>query len=268
MPYAAAADVEVHYEVQGRGAPLLLLMGLGASGDMWGGDFLAALARRFRLIVPDNRGTGATRCGTAPYTIEQLAADAAAVLDAEGVLAAHVLGVSMGGMAAQALAVDRPARVRGLVLGCTTAGGPAAVPPRHAAMEDLRRHGPLGGKGAALLVTPEFVRRRTGLLSRLAVRALARPTPPAVLREQAAAVLAFDLSARLGEVLAPTLVITGDRDGVIPPENARLLVRGIRGARGVIVKDTAHCFFWEAPERAAAAVIDFLVPLAPVAMAR
>ncbi|MER3421754.1 MAG: hypothetical protein C4290_15040 [Chloroflexota bacterium] len=129
-------------------------------------------------------------------------------------------------------------------------------------MEDLHRLGLFGI--SALLVTPEFQARRTGLLTRLAVKAMARPVASGVLAEQIAAVLAFDISDRLHQIVAPTLVLTGDRDRLVPPENARLLVRAIRGARGVIVKDTAHCFFWEAPERAARAITEFLIPFTPV----
>jgi 3-oxoadipate enol-lactonase len=263
VSYAAVDDIEVHYEERGRGTPLLMLMGFGAAGDLWGAEFLDALAARFRLIIPDNRGTGATERGTAAYTIARLAADALGVLDREGILAAHVFGVSMGGMIAQEIAISHPARVRGLVLGCTTPGGPDEVLPRRSVIEDLAHDGLLGGRLNSLLVTPEFLARRTGLLTRLVMRALARPTSPKVLQEQFAAIAPFDTSARLHAIVAPTLVITGDRDAIIPADNSRLLVRGIRGAQGVIVKDTAHCFFWEAPERAAGAIISFLAPLSP-----
>lgn len=265
MPYATAGDTELHYDVQGRGTPLLLLMGLGASGDLWGGDFLSALAARFRLIVPDNRGTGRSGRGEGPYTIARLAGDAAAVLDAEGVLAAHVVGASMGGMIAQELAIQHPARVRGLVLGCTSAGGSGAMPPRRSAFEDAARQGLFGI--SSLLVTPEFQARRTGLLTRLAVRAMAHPTSPRVWQEQAAALLSWDGSGRLGQILSPTLIITGDKDKLMPPENSRILARGIRGAKGVLVRDTGHLFFWEAPDRAATAIVDFLAPLSPAVRA-
>jgi 3-oxoadipate enol-lactonase len=263
MPYATVDDIEMRYEVRGRGTPLLMLMGLGGSGDMWGETFLAALDAHFRLIVLDNRGTGGTSRGSAQYTVPRLTADALGVLDAEGILAAHVLGASLGGMAALEMAVSHPARVRGLVLGSTTPGGPDAVLPPRSMLDELERHGPLGS--TALLVSREFVARRTGLLTRLAARAVARPTGPAVLRDQTSALLKFDAASRLGEVVAPTLVIAGSHDRLIPPENARLLVHGIRGARGVFVKGAGHCFFWEAPERAARAVVEFLSPLQVVA---
>ncbi|MFN8558247.1 MAG: alpha/beta hydrolase [Dehalococcoidia bacterium] len=263
MPYASVDDIDIRYEVRGRGAPLLLLPGIGAAGDMWGDPFLDALAGHLRLIVPDHRGVGGTRRGGGSYTVARLAADAVAVLDAEGVLAAHVFGVSLGGMVALQMAVDRPSRVRTLVLGGATAGGPEAALPRRSLMEDLPREGLLGRRVAAQLVTPEFTARRTGLLTRLAVRALARPVSPALLREQLVAVSGCDLSDRLGEALAPTLVMTGDRDSVFPASNARALVRGIRDARGALVKDAAHCFWWEAPERAAAAVVEFCTAATP-----
>lgn len=258
MPYAPVEDIEIHYTERGRGKPLLMLMGFGAAGDLWGSEFLDALAAHFRLLLPDHRGTGATPRGTAPYTIPRLAQDSLAVLDREGILAAHILGVSLGGMIAQEIAIEHPARVRGLVLGCTTPGGPEEVQPRRTVLDDLERVGLFGGRLNGLLVTPEFLARRTGLLTRLALRAMARPTSPRVLTEQLAAAASFDASARLHAIIAPALVITGDRDTLIPAANSRLLVRGIRGAQGVIVKNTAHCFYWEAPERAAKAITDFL----------
>ena len=259
MPYTVVDDITVHYEVQGRGAPLLMLMGMGGCCDSWGSDFRAALADHFRLILPDNRGMGATTRGTAAYTIRRLVADAVGLLDAIGIRQAHVLGVSMGGMIAQTLAVDSPARVGGLVLGCTTPGGRLAVwggPDRSAG----ERPGLL--EPPSLLVTPEFRRRHPALLAGIALRALARPASPDVLRAQIGAIARFDNTAGLSRITAPTLVMTGDRDRLVPPENARILMRGIRGARGVIVRDAGHCFFWEAPERAANAIVEFLAPLA------
>ena len=267
MPYAPAGDIDLFYEVSGRGEPLLLLPGFGSWAELWSQPFLTALASRCQLLLPDPRGTGRSPRGSEPLTMERLVADALAVLDHEGALSAHVLGVSLGGMVAQQLTAEHPARVRGLVLGCTTPGGPEETPPRRVVLEEVQRHGPLGGNLASLLVSPGYLKRRTGLLSRLALRAGARPTPLATLRDQFEAAAPFDFSGRLQEILTPTLVITGDQDVVIPPANARLLTRGIRGAHGVLVKDTGHCFYWEAPERAATAITDFLASARPSSLA-
>jgi pimeloyl-ACP methyl ester carboxylesterase len=260
MPRAHARDIAVHYAVQGRGAPLLMLMGMGGSGELWGDEFVGQLARRFRLLLPDNRGTGRTPRGEAAYTIARLAADAVAVLDAERLDRAHVLGISMGGMVAQELAIAHPERVGGLVLGCTTAGGRGFVPPRHEALDEVERLGLLGAP--TLATSPEFAARHPGRLARIGLRSLAHPTPHQTWEDQLMAIASFDAATRLGRIAAPTLVITGDRDLIMPPENSRRLVRTIRGAQGVLVKGTGHLFFWEAPERAARAIEEFLASIA------
>ncbi|MEA2419085.1 MAG: hypothetical protein QOE60_1291, partial [Thermoleophilaceae bacterium] len=120
----AVAGSELHYERRGGGAPLLLIQGMGANATHWGEPFLSALERDFELILYDHRGIGrsAPLQGT-DVTVAGLAADALGLLDALGVAAAHVLGISMGGMVAQELVLAHPEKVRRLVLGCTYAGG-------------------------------------------------------------------------------------------------------------------------------------------------
>lgn len=259
MARTDAVNISPYYATHGRGAPLLMLMGLGGSSDSWGNAFTHPLARTFRLLLPDHRGTGRTPRGDAPYTIAQLARDALAVLDAERLPRAHVLGVSMGGMVAQELAIRYPDRVAGLVLGCTTAGGRRFVPPDPAVFRELQERGILGAP--ALVVTPEFAARHPERLARLGMQTLLRPTSPETWRLQLQAIAAFDVSDRLHQIAAQTLVITGDRDLIMPVQNSYALARGIRGATGVVVKGTGHCFFWEAPERAAKAIREFLEPL-------
>ncbi len=256
MPYVSAGDSELHYQVSGRGAPLLLLGPLGGSADLWGGAFVEQLAQQFRVIVPDHRGTGRSDRGQAPYTMDRLAEDAAAVLDREGVLTASVLGASLGGMVALELAGLHPSRVRALVLAATSAGGPGSAPWRAGALEEIKRDGLMAA--ASLLVTPAYTAQRTGLISRLTVRQMAQPPVPGVLQAQHALVTGFNFSARLPLITPPTLVMTGEHDRLTPPENARHLARAIRAAQGIVVRDAGHCFWWEAPERATAAIAEFL----------
>src|SRR5246127_1839816 len=127
MPFVENQGAEIYWDEQGSGEPLLLLMGLSYPSYMWH-RFRPVLAQTYRTIAVDNRGVGQSDVPPGVYSIALMASDAAAVLDAAKVRSAHVFGVSMGGMIAQEFALQYPARVRSLILGCTAAGG--APPPR------------------------------------------------------------------------------------------------------------------------------------------
>ena len=126
MPFVNTGDAEVWWEEQGGGSPLLLIQGLGFPGALWY-RVLPALSATHRVLALDNRGTGRTTTGAGPYPIEAMAADALAVLDAGSIDKAHVLGISMGGLIAQELALSAPHRVASLILAATHPGGAATV---------------------------------------------------------------------------------------------------------------------------------------------
>ena len=123
MPVVSTGEVELSYERSGSGRPLLLIMGATGTALSWGEPFLDALRQDFETIVYDNRGIGQSSRVEEPFTTARLAQDAAGLLDALELDSAHVLGISMGGMAAQELALAQPERVRTLTLGCTYCGG-------------------------------------------------------------------------------------------------------------------------------------------------
>ncbi len=146
MPYARNGSTHLFWEEYGSGPPVLLIMGLSFTHEMWF-RALPWLAPRYRVIAFDNRGTGRSDAPRGPYTIRQMASDARVVLDAAGIEAAHVVGASMGGMIAQELALSFPRRVRSLVLACTTHGGVFSKWP-----EFVRRPWSLRGPGAGRLI--------------------------------------------------------------------------------------------------------------------
>jgi 3-oxoadipate enol-lactonase len=247
--------VRIAYELRGAGPPLLLLHGLGYA--RWGWEPVAdALAQRCTIVLVDNRGIGGSDAPPGPYSAHDLAADAVAVLDAAGIERAAVAGISLGGMAAQELALGWPARVERLVLVATTPGGPRAypLPAATAALLDGRREGSLRERVATALApgAPE------ALVDRLVAHREREAQDPVAWRAQAAASAAFDAFERLPGTAVPTLVLHGEADAVVDPRNAELLAQRIPGAGAVLVPDAGHLLFWEQPERFVSLVAEFL----------
>src|SRR6202162_4486029 len=140
MSFAENKGARIYWDEQGSGEPLLLIMGLSYPSYMWHRS-RPLLVQRYRTIAFDNRGIGQSDVPSGVYSIPSMASDGAAVLDAAGVEAAHVFGLSMGGMIAQEFALQYPKRVRSLILGCTAAGGPHAVRAEPEVLEILMRQG-------------------------------------------------------------------------------------------------------------------------------
>ena len=254
MPMAQLGALTLHYQVQGEGEPLLLIMGYRGSGFMWGEAFLALLAHHFRVITFDNRGTGLSDKPDTAYTIGMMADDAAALLTVLGMAQAYVFGVSMGGMIAQELALRYPRRVKRLILGCTSCGGPQAIV---AAPEILRLFLTTPGVPRAealqrqwrVIFSAPFVTTHPQFLAHLTQQALAYPTPFHTAVRQMYAMQRFNTYGRLGQILLPTLILTGDQDVLVPPANSLLLTQRIPAAAHHLIAGTGHGFFWEAPQR-------------------
>ena len=245
-----------------------MIMGLGGSALGWEPALVADLARSFRTIVYDNRGTGRSdkpdQEYSQEYSIDGLAADAAALLDALGLARAHIFGVSMGGMVAQEFALRYPARVQTLTLGCTTAGGRNAVPAPPEAMAILTA--PRNGLSDADLIrrawpinyTAAYVQSHRAELEEGIVRVLAHPTPAFAYKRQLAATFKFNTYDRLPEIAAPTLVITGADDALMPARNSEIIARRIPGAQLKLVPNASHLFFNQEREAFVAALAPFL----------
>jgi pimeloyl-ACP methyl ester carboxylesterase len=255
---AANGEVRIAYEVRGDGSPLLLMQGLGYG--RWGWEpVVEGFAGDFRTLVYDNRGIGDSDVPPGPYTARQLAEDALAILEAEGIERADVVGTSLGGMAAQELAIGFPERVGRLVLACTTRGGPSAHPMPQQTVDLMLRAPTLPPEEALRLFVENALSPGApeALVERILALRLANPFDPEGWQAQAAAGLGFDAGDRLGEIQAPTLVVTGTEDAVVDPRNSELLVESIPDARLVRVAG-GHLFFWEDPSRFVSVVKEFL----------
>ena len=263
MPHAEARGARIYFEADGAGEPLLLIPGFGAVIPVYWAN-LPQLARRFRVIAYDPRGAGRSDAPEGAYTMEQFADDAAAVLDAAGAPSAHVLGTSLGGMVAQHVALRHPARVRRLVLGCTTAGGPGHVLPPTENVARYLAAGELADPAEAIRAT-YFTHYSDAWAAGHDAELIARArenewlrSPPAGRAGQLAAVQGHDVAARLGKIMQPTLVLHGGEDGIVPVENGRALARGIPGARLIVYPKGRHVFFAELAEQVNTDIAAFL----------
>jgi pimeloyl-ACP methyl ester carboxylesterase len=264
MPTTRANGIEIYYEVHGEGLPLLLIMGLGANATAWWKQ-IPEFSRRYRVIAFDNRGAGRSQKPHEPYSISQMADDAAALMDTLGVGTSHVFGMSLGGMIAQEYALRYPERVQALVLGGTTPGGPKAV---RAGAEVLAFFATVGTltppaaieRGMSLLYSDAFIEaNRTTLLAR-ALELAPLMAPPHGLQRQLMAAMMFSAYDRLGKIAAPSLVMSATADKIVPHANSALLTEGIVGSRLVEFEGAGHGFLVECHEAANAAVLDFLQP--------
>lgn len=256
MPTAEINGRELYYERRGGGAPLLLVQGMTGNHRHWGEPFLSRIEPDFEAIYYDHRGIGRSAPTAEPFSIADLADDAVTVLDRLEIEDAHVMGVSMGGMTAQELALRHPERVRTLVLGCTTAGGPDSSPPDPVVVQRLGelfmagRVGEAMAEGFRFNVSPEFAEdeRNVAIFRDIAAEL---PMDLQIMWAQLQAIASHDTAARLGEIDAPSLIVHGSADRILPVTNAHHLARLMPDARLEIFDGVGHLFWWERPERSA-----------------
>lgn len=251
MPVARSGGTHLYWESTGAGAPVLLVMGLGMSATGWWRT-VPVLAERFRVLAFDNRGVG--RSGRpAAETVTQMADDAVAVLDHAGERSAHVYGISLGGMVAQEIALRHRERVRALVLGATTPGGPRAVPADDATLAFFRRRAEMPAEEAVWAsvpynYAPATWRRHGQRIAEDISQRLRFPIEPEPYKAQLEAALGHDAFDRLGALDVPTLIVHGAQDRMVNPANASLLARAIPHARLLLLPDAGHLYPTDAPE--------------------
>ncbi len=259
MAFVDNQGARIYWDEQGHGAPVLLIMGLGYTSHMWHRT-RPVLAQHYQTIVLDNRGVGRSSVPPGPYPIALMASDAAAVLDAAGAESAHVFGVSMGGMIAQEFARQYPKRVRSLVLGCTAAGGPTAVRADAEATQMLMTRDKMTPEQAIEAPVPfiyDSTTPRERIEEDLAIRRPWLPRPEAY-TAQLQGIIAWESYCRLSGIAAPTLVIHGENDRLVPPANGKLIAQRIPGAKLVMIPHASHLFTTDQPEAAHHAILEFL----------
>ena len=229
MPTVRVNGIEMYYELHGAGEPLALIPGLATDVSEWG-TIIEPLAQRYQVIAFDNRGAGRTDKPDQPYTVELMAEDTAGLLQALGVERANILGVSLGGRIAQALTLAHPERVAKLILVSTSA-------------RNSRRPWWFG---------------LAGLLSNAPIFRSKYPQPRYAYLRQRAASTAFNCADRLGEIHAPTLIMHGRSDKIVPLEVAEELCAGIAGSQLLTFAGGHVFFFFRERQRFLDAIAAFL----------
>lgn len=249
MPKIQTGSLQLNYETFGQGDPLLLIMGFGMPGAAWA-PMLPFLAG-FKCIYFDNRGTGASDKPDGPYTVPQMADDAANLLTALDIPKAKVYGISMGGMIAQELMLRHPDKVEKAVLGCTMAGGASAVRPPGETLQKLiegssmMATNPDAGLDVImpLLFPVEFIGKHPELKPLLlAGMKMAPPTPPESIQKTLAGVMEFDAYDRLSQIKAPVMIVHGEADILVPPQNAAVIKRQIPHAEIFMIPGAGHSY--------------------------
>jgi 3-oxoadipate enol-lactonase/4-carboxymuconolactone decarboxylase len=256
--FVTVGDLTVHVRVDGPpgGAPLVMLHSLGTTSDIWDAQ-AAALARSFRVIRPDMRGHGLTGCTPGPYSMALLARDVAGVMDALGVETAHVAGISIGGMIAQAFAAAYPGRAASLMLVDTAMAIPSAESwTARAATVRAEGIGAIEDAVIARWVTPGFA----GAPETAGLRAMLTRTPVEGYAAAAEAIAAADLTSGTSALSVPALVVVGDQDASTPVASAEALQGAIAGASLIVIEGAAHIPTVEKPEEVSAALLGFLYP--------
>ena len=270
MPKVKVNDIQMYYEVKGKGFPLVMIMGCGGNVEAWDPRLIEGFSKHFKLVLFDNRGAGRTDLSKGEYTIRLLADDTAGLINALGIPKAHVLGISMGGAIAQELAINYPEKVSKLIL-CSTYSQycPTQEQSRlseammsQASVEELTkivlsfsfasdyprdflRENPVVVFG----LTSDFVKEKPDMARHLLQRGAQYPISPEGLRLQYDAILRFNTQARLKQIKAPTLVLHGRKDTQVrPDQNGSSLAKGIPNAKLVFFEKSNHLLAEEMEE--------------------
>jgi 3-oxoadipate enol-lactonase len=264
MPTTQVGSHTVYYDEHGSGHPLVLLSGLGSTRLGWWKQ-IGPFSARYRVINMDNRDAGDSACCPDPYTIADMADDVAGVIENLELGPTHVVGISMGGMIAQALAIRHPELVDKLVLVSTSAGGPTSVnaKPEIAALlvrteEDVETR---VRRTFTLIAGEGYMAAHPEDLNQIVQNSIAKPMSAESYQRQLRACMhhfAKGVAEQLGQIAAPTLVIHGEYDPLVPYENGRYLAAHIKGAHLSSYPGVGHLSPIEAPERFNREVIEFL----------
>jgi len=250
MPFCECQEIDLYYQTSGEGQPLMLISGL--SGGTWSWyEQVPFFKNHFRTITFDNRGAGRSSMPPGPYTIKSMAEDARALLDHLAIDKSFIMGLSMGGMIAQELALLAPDRIQALVLGCTHCGGDLRVPPTPQVLEAFMNntglsHEQIIDKNLPFFFSESCRKNRPQVVNAYRMVQLETPLQPEhAFLAQLQAIRSFSRCDRLAQLQAPTLILTGSEDVLVPARNARILEERIPHAELIEITGAGHALHAE-----------------------
>ncbi|HEX8250143.1 MAG TPA: alpha/beta hydrolase [Pyrinomonadaceae bacterium] len=257
--------MEIYYESHGAGEPLVLIPGFAAGAWTWF-EQVEDLSKTFQVITFDPRGVSRSPLNgnlTETVSLQTIAADIAGLLDFLQIEKASVLGVSFGGFVAQEFALGFPERLKKLILACTSFGGKNHVAPdleilaAFVAADDLNKQERVR-RFMTPAFTPEFAAARADVIEKVCRLRTENVVPEKVYSQQMTAAVTFDAERRVSQIRAETLVLTGDRDIVVPPQNSLNLAEAIPNSTLKIIENGSHMFFIENSKEFNRIITDFL----------
>jgi len=266
MPKALVNGININYKIEGTGEPLIMIMGVASTLTAW--YFQTRVFKKyFRVITFDNRGCGDSDKPTELYTIRTMAEDTAGLMEHLGIEKAHVLGISMGGMIAQELAINYPDKINKLILGCTFAkrAEPAGISeelPKMLGYEGNYSYNDLLSVPPGDIVTAmaklAFNKKIYKLFIKTVIKQAAKKMDFSGISNQIHAIWKHDTIDRLKLIKVPTLVITGNSDSIINPQSSVVIAKRVANAKLVKYDGGSHAFFVEMRKRFNSEVIAFL----------
>jgi pimeloyl-ACP methyl ester carboxylesterase len=257
MPLARLNDIRISYRVEGKGDPLVMIMGFTAGRSGWARQ-IPFFRKYYRVITFDNRGAGKSDKPSGPYSTRMMADDTAKLMDLLGIEKAHIVGMSMGGMIAQELAINCPQRVMKLVLASTYSrrdemGGDVVEEAKFLHLTPEQRTGAMVG----LAFNRPFYRFAFGLIARV-MTGFTKASDRAGIEGQSEACVRHDALERLSLITAPTLIIVGTGDRLIKPVSSEVIAARIPNAKLVKIEGGSHYFSFEMANVFNREVLDFL----------
>jgi pimeloyl-ACP methyl ester carboxylesterase len=259
LPIIHVIDINIYYEIYGEGVPLVMITGLAGDSNWWSREEIKAYSRYFKLIIFDNRGAGRTDKPKEEYSIDQFATDVLGLMDALKIEKAHILGTSMGGMIAQEIAINHPERVERLVLCSTHCGGNKKINPSQKVLDMMTSSNQNLIDGIiSLCFSKKIVEKYPIVISKFRKKISKTQIPPKSYILQLKSVDRFDAYSRLKQIIAPTLILHGKEDLLIPVSNADIIASQIPNANVKILKQEGHWIFLPNWQKLMKIIVKFL----------